>query len=629
MRGEAMPKSIRLLGLAGAGLLVAGGMIWWTVSDAFTITFTDYLPPRAPAEDVLVDDRLEDKHPAFDPERVDRRPLGQWRLNLSEAVIRLDVSLVLPDSEADLLILHPSYAAAVAARRGEDILPSVNMVDGKAKQFDDGLIAALDQAYYTGLDRTLTGHVTLVKRLSERVGPRGVAAPFLAAGLELAGERVAVASAGEKDGWLRAFAADEVRSKPIGVYTWNETLSACFRFLHFFQQPFDAPDLDVPRALGRALEEDAALLADYRRAVAFYARLHNPPAVLSVADLVGRADPAPPGTSVALFPPATSRETELFRKLFPEGLPPGADLMRELVRRIRSGAVDLTPGPDGGWYDHQVHALETLLLPGRGPEHDKLLLTGSYKRRMLDAFKALITRRRETHVGGMTAEATTVAPPLGEVAPRLRVEPCPSYFLRTARAYAFLATFLDSAVGVDALKSLHGLREDRPRDKDLHAELTSLRELFYGLYLLSAEDIGLTPSLPEDEPVDRPRCERVASEWLAHALEDPDLAADTRVAVPVVVDPARHVTRLWTTLGVRLTKLEASFARPPRARPVEGPGDWQVVEPSKLATAFYLIPVDEFAEVELRGVRSLTRPELRAVCDARKTKEAIVEALQK
>jgi hypothetical protein len=100
------------------------------------------------------------------------------------------------------------------------------------------------------------------------------------------------------------------------------------------------------------------------------------------------------------------------------------------------------------------------------------------------------------------------------------------------------------------------------------------------------------------------------------------------VAVPVYVDRARNITRLLATLGVRLTKLEASFARPPRARSLDGPGDWQAVEPDKHRTASYLIPVDEFAEVELRGLRTLTRPELRAVCDARKTKEVIVAALQ-
>jgi hypothetical protein len=634
-----------VVGLAVAVLLLVGAGIFWrrgpgdldnlgqTDSETYTIERTDYRPPQSPAEDVPVDDRLEDKHTTFDPERVDRRPLGDWRLNLSEAVIRLDVPLVKPDTEAALLALHPSYAAAIDSARsggaGPEVLPSVNLIDGKAKQFDDGLYAALDQAYYTGLDGTLAGHVQLIRRLYDRVGPQSVAAPYLAAGLRLGGEDVPVASPDETGRRLRVFLRSEVRSKPIGFYTWSPKLSDCFRFLRFFQQPLVGDDLAVARALAEALAEDPALLADYRRALGFYSRLTNPLDGRSVADLIDQAGQLPPNASVAFFPASTSRETELFRKLFPEGLPPGAVLMRELIRRIRSGEVDLTPRPDSGWYDYQVHALETLLVPEAGPEHDKLLLTAAYKKRMLEAFQALMTKRRETHVRQLAPAGSAAPAPLEKVTPRLRVEPCPSYFLRTARAYAFLADVLDSAVGADALKSLHGLREGGQREQDLHAELGSMHALFYGLYLLSCEDIGMVPELREDEPVDRPRCEQEATEWLARWSHDPDLAADTRVAVPLYIDPQRNITRLWATLGVRLTKLEASFARPPRARPKEGPGEWEVVEPPRLETASYLIPVDEFAEVELKGLRTLTRPELRAVCDAEKTKEAIVAALQK
>ncbi len=49
--------------------------------------------------------------------------------------------------------------------------------------------------------------------------------------------------------------------------------------------------------------------------------------------------------------------------------------MRELITAIRSGKVNLKPRKVGGWYDHQVYALETLLLPEKGAEANKLLLT--------------------------------------------------------------------------------------------------------------------------------------------------------------------------------------------------------------------------------------------------------------
>jgi hypothetical protein len=220
----------------------------------------------------------------------------------------------------------------------------------------------------------------------------------------------------------------------------------------------------------------------------------------------------------------------------------------------------------------------------------------------------------------------------GETPPRLRVEPCPTYYLRTARAYAFLFNCLDTTLNQEALSSLRGLTAEGERQTDLRIELAFMRELFYGLYLVSAEDIGMTLSFVPDEPVDRERCCKAAEDWLQSAFDDLDLAADTRVAVPIYVDPFRKRTRLWTTLGVRMAKLEVEFAdvdRPRRLKPAQGEGDWQKAEAGRLGKSRYLIAGDEFAEIELDRVGTLSREELRAVCERFKTKEAIVNALTK
>ena len=193
---------------------------------------------------------------------------------------------------------------------------------------------------------------------------------------------------------------------------------------------------------------------------AFYARLTNPLEDLTLADERVREGKYEGPQAIAVFPGSRSKETELFRRLFPLGLPPGADLMREMIRAIRSGKVDLAPKADSGWYDHQIYALETFLLPEKGAEHAKLLLTKAYKKRMLEAFQALMTKRRETHARNLkTAEGMAAPRPLANVKPRLRVEPCPTYYLRTARSYDFLLNFLLAAVGEDGLAALHGLKE--------------------------------------------------------------------------------------------------------------------------------------------------------------------------
>src|SRR5207248_2666956 len=104
-----------------------------------------------------------------------------------------------------------------------------------------------------------------------------------------------------------------------------------------------------------------------------------------------------------------------------------------------------------------------------------------------------------TLLGSETISAKKVPQPM--VKPRLRVEPCPSYFLRTARAYAFLANFLEAAVGKEALMEIDGMYQDmgvivsgsgrsfrhvieragKKFDLNLHDELQFQRELFYGL----------------------------------------------------------------------------------------------------------------------------------------------------
>jgi hypothetical protein len=549
------------------------------------VTVVQNEAPKLPSP-LLADDKVEEKKTTFDPSLGDRRALGEWAVNASEAPVRLDIDTVLPTDEAALADLHPSYAQAASAARefigqmahGTTLLPSVNLIDGKAKQFDDGLYAALDQAYYSGLDQALQSHVQLVRRLFDAVGPASPAAPYLAAGLEMAGQKVDLPDAdarAAKDRWLLEFAGDPSRSKPIGFYAWNSTLADCWKFLNFFQKEFDRTEMAVPLAISHALAADAALRADYRKALDFYAHLTDPHPCFSFDDFGPESQAGvfnPARTTVrhrdtfALFPPSRSRDTELFRKLFPLGLPPDTDMMRELIARVRSGEVDLRPRENSGWYDYQAYALEAFVLPERADGANKLVLTHSYKERSLEAFRALLTRQRETHerqLDGEIAMSARMRPP-ESVSPRLRVEPCPGYYLRSARAYNFLADYLDAVIGEPGLRSLHGLTEAGPRPLDLYTELHFMRDLFYGLYAITAEDIGLKPELTPEELNRSEACYAIAAVWLPKALDDADLSADTRVATPVYFDRLLHRTRLWVTLGVRTAKLDADYADPTR-----------------------------------------------------------------
>lgn len=237
------------------------------------------------------------------------------------------------------------------------------------------------------------------------------------------------------------------------------------------------------------------------------------------------------------------------------------------------------------------------------------MLTASYKKRLVEAFKALVTKRRETHARQLavgTDGAAELAP--GDVTPRLRVEPCATFYLRTARAYAFLENFLTAMVGQDRLKKLHGLKKDGPRELPLAEELAALRERFYGFYLVSCEDIGMRPKFLEGELVVEAEAKATALAWLTTLQDEPDLARDTRVAVPIL-RLVRDKTRLWATLGVRLARLDATYARAPKVRPWgQNTEDraWRDPESWQLGDSHFVIPVDEFAEFELDGSNVLT-----------------------
>jgi hypothetical protein len=396
--------------------------------------------------------------------------------------------------------------------------------------------------------------------------------------------------------------------------------------------------LAVPRDLAGVLKQDGNLHKQYLAINSFYSRLTNPTICLPVDVLIdGKASLSQLAAAhrdrhetVAVFPPATSRETELFERMFPNGLPANVNLMSELIRRIRSGEVELKPGENDGWYQHQVYALQTLLLPAKGQENDKLLLTADYKKRLVEAFKALLTKRRETHARELASAKSVTAEvrPFNEkVAPRLRIEPCATFYLRSARAYAFLQNFLSAVVGEQRLARLHGLKQDGERPSTLDAELNAVRSRFYGFYLIACEDIGMKPQLLDGELSEQHAAKQAALDWLDKLPDNADLRCDTRVSVPIFVDQLQHKTRIWATLGVRLARLEASYALPPCVRPKSGTSKWTEVESYKLSHSDYVIPVDEFAEIELAGSSALTREELRDACDRYKTKDEIVRGL--
>lgn len=477
------------------GLSALTGIVVFTGSrgDTYEVELTDYETPTAPPGPDLKDDRLEDKNPEFDPDLVDSRPLEGWEINSSAAVISLDCPIIKPDRDPGLLQLYPSYSATAADKKALHTLPSANLIDGANKQFDDGLFAAIEVATFQGSIASLPAIPQLVYDIAVKLPSDSHARPFLAAALLLTGREFELTEAEqvERDRLLSEFHSSRARSKPIGFYNWTKELRTIWKTYRFLQTEHDTTATQIAQDIAAVLAADSQLSEAYSTVTGLYGSLSNPPACLPIDAMIGAGEKTAReiadamGTrrsSVSILPPSTSRETELFNSLFPRGLPSGANLMTELIAAVRSGKVDLEPSDGEGWYQYQVFALETMLLPAKGQEEQKLLLKKTYKKRLVEAFKALVTKRRETRVRDTDTAVASEAAPLEDlgIQPRLRVEPCVTYYLRTARAYAFVQNLLQTVAGEETLGQLHGLTKDGKREASLGDELETFRQRAYG-----------------------------------------------------------------------------------------------------------------------------------------------------
>jgi hypothetical protein len=309
-------------------------------------------------------------------------------------------------------------------------------------------------------------------------------------------------------------------------------------------------------------------------------------------------------------------------------------LLDGIIRKIQAGELDLAPRADAGFYDQQLYALETLLVPERASESAHLLLTRAYKEKLVETFKSLLVQTRETHVkqvGAVSSAAASGFDPIEfTVYPKLLVEPFPTFYLRSARAYRFLEGVLDAVLGPAFLQTTARLLEDGSRSAlPLGEELAEKEWLLYGLHALSADSLGMAPELAPDELTDFPLdpAREVARSWLANVGRDADVARDPRVSLPVARETVGSVDYgiYWAVVGVQVLHLHASFpeSRRPEVKSAVPPGcaqtGWKTFEP-------YLL-VEKTVQVRRPAhLPPLTREEFRALCDEHETPEAIANA---
>ena len=267
---------------------------------------------------------------------------------------------------------------------------------------------------------------------------------------------------GQVASWLNRFESNAIDSKPLGFYTWSPELLRVFRFMRYFQQPLPPDRPDLISDLARAVGSDPKLLEDYKRRECVLRPTHQPGADLSLTDVLERRGTterphARSPSSRALDP----RKRSCLAGCSQRALPPGADLMKEMIRGhpARPGRPDSRPG------QRLVRLSDPrpgdASAPGEGARERQAPADQGLQEadaRGLSGFDDQAQGNACPHPGGRNRRCRSNCFRGRQVKPRLRVEPCPTYYLRTARSYDFLLNFLLAAVGEDGLASLHGLQ---------------------------------------------------------------------------------------------------------------------------------------------------------------------------
>ena len=522
---------------------------------------------------------------------------------------------------------------------------SASVLAQKAKQFDDGLYAAVELAAQNGAG-SFAGKTSMLRTLArafsrgpvDRVGNADL---VLLAACKLGGMPVdipppfepAVRSA------VSEFLGDELRSKPIGFYTWSDQLSSIFRQDRMLQTELKG-EAGIA-ALARAIHADKPTRTTYESYLSLISRLTNP---LSGRDLRGSLHALDsggsefPGKGLAFFPASRAHETDLVKKLYMDRpIPDGFNLVEEMMKQIRSKSIDLTPTASSGWYDYQTWSLETLVAPERAAEAAKLKLEPSYRKQLEELFKGILALTRETHIkqleipapGAKGGPEHTVVKI--DLRPELSAEPLPTFYARRAASYRFVRSVIENAFGPEALRGLHRVTATGPVKANLAVELDTLEAIFQGASAAVSRELGLPNAVtasPEAAPGRSSDADRATfQQWAKTMNADPDLGLDARMMVPVFFDRGRQRTKVWVFLGWSQRPAIFWFATPPMVEVTKNgqaakPGEAEVEFGSVALSLAYPVTAEVYVD------RILDRDEFRHHCDRFKTRSEILKNLR-
>ncbi len=516
---------------------------------------------------------------------------------------------------------------------------STAMVAQKTKNFDDGLLAAVEYLVQDGTEKRQGKQIILkqlvdilkdmhAKKKSDAMAVMKAQTRLYSA-LVLGGGKAEVMPSIRKASTdsIKMFFKDELRSKPVGFYTWSEELKRIFKQDRFLQKSIS--DSREQLVLQTALNQNKQVRLDYTAHLNLIEALNNPfpPEYCDFRQPVAKG--APKCTS-SFIPPSMAHETELIKQLYGNRpIPKGFSLIDVLIKEIRAGNISLAPTKESGWYDYKTFALEPFIMPEKMAEAVKLKLGKEYKKLLVEVFKSVLALTRETHIKSLEIPLAGAAMPeeIIEIYPDLTCEPIATYYLRTAKAYTFVRTVLEKYFSSADLMQARRLHQYGRSKKPLLTELKEIESLLYGLFLITAGEIGLqvTKDMITIATEEEQKYRQTAKMWISGIQEDIDLAQDNRMMVPVFYDLQRRQTKVWAFLGYAVRPVTISYEKEP---------DFVVTNTKrermkrkvkfKKQDRYIIYPVS----TEVYTNKILNRKEFQELCDTYKSEESIIRAIQ-
>lgn len=553
--------------------------------------------------------------------------------------------------------IYPSYAAAEGT-----YLPSPELCRAKGTAFEEAAFGALELQLERptgaltrgrgGFLETLAATLQKAYEAETATSSRLALADALAfaatalalsrpdgkvpAGLGLPDEVVNKATQ-DKDRFLKE---NDWAAVPAGRYAWDTDLKPVFLTSLWLGRPLERTDeaaFKTALALTWAVGSDAETRGQYEFLAAWSGAVVGwAPGTASPADyralLAGRdalevlkelgtvrklqVDAKARGEAFVFLPALGSTEAELIRAR--GGVPPRVEAYIEAARAEAAAARG-----DDPWASYLASAWAVLLNPAATPEARKLTWDEGYVLRLAESYVTSfdqVRARAGPPTPGGTAEAAAI-----DVSPDLRLEPAPEYYLRMARAYARLEKIIQATFPAEVAAGVTGRREGGGAGAaSVAAEAAAVRELFYGLYLLSCADVGLTPAVGAGEVPDRAGAAATAYGWLEAWRSDPDMARDLREAWLLGPADASNpggpkIYRCF--LGVRAVDVDVKYDAKPGFSTSRSAN-------LRFKTAKYVVLVPVVVEVTVPAAKPLTRAAFRRICDEYKTESAIVAALK-